>query len=272
MSNGASFFHLIFDVGNTHVKVGIADKNSIAASYALPTEYHVTGDLWGVRIMDLVRHAGFKPEHAKAAVCSSVVPGLNAALKHACARFFNIELLFLPDDIAVPIEGLGQRGHELGADRLLGCFAARVLYPDPEYLICIDYGTATTFDCIKGSEYLGGVISPGVFSSADGLSGRAARLPRVNLNLDCEPGGQPASIMARTTQTHLTYGFVYGFAGLTEGIVRRMREETSGSAKVIATGGFATTLAPVTPCIDHVHPNLLLEGGRFLLQYHGISV
>lgn len=265
-------FHLIFDVGNTHVKVGIADKNSIAASYTLPTEYHVTGDLWGMRFADLARHAGFEPENAKAALCSSVVPGLNPALKHACARFFNTELLFLPKDVPVPIDGLGPYGHKLGADRLLGCFAARVLYPEPEYLICIDYGTATTFDCIKGSEYLGGVISPGVYSAADGLSGRAARLPRVSLNLDPEPDGKPHSIMARTTETHLTYGFVYGFSGLTEGIVRRMRLETSDSIKVIATGGFASALAPVTPCIDHVRPNLLLEGGRFLLQYHGISV
>lgn len=267
MSNNNGF-NLIFDVGNTHVKMGIASQNAIAASYTLPTDYHVTGDLWGERIMYFVRHAGFEPERVKAAVCSSVVPGLNPALKQACTRFFNVDLRFLPKDIPVPIEGLGHRGHELGADRLLGCFAARVLYPEPEYLICIDYGTATTFDCIKGSEYLGGVICPGVFSSADGLSGRAARLPRVSLNLECEPG----SIMARTTETHLTYGFIYGFAGLTEGIVRRMRAETSETATVIATGGFATTLAPVTPCIDHVHPNLLLEGGRFLLQYHGISV
>lgn len=271
MPNGKAF-HLIFDVGNTHVKVGIADTNSIAASYALPTEYHVTGDLWGVRITDLVRHAGFNPRDIKAAVCSSVVPGLNLALKHACARFFNVELLFVPKDISVPIKVQGPRAHEFGADRLLGCFASRILHPESEYLICIDYGTATTFDCIRGSEYLGGVISPGVFSAAEGLSGRAARLPRVNLNLDQATDNKPDTILARTTETHLTYGFVYGFSGLTEGIVRRMREETSDSAKVIATGGFATTLAPVTPCIDQVYPNLLLDGGRFLLQYHGMSV
>jgi len=265
-------FSLIFDVGNTHIKVGIAARSTIAASYTLPTEYHVTGDLWGIRFAEIVRHAGFAPEKIKTALCSSVVPGLNPALKHACSRFFNTRLLFLPKDITVPIDGLGPYGHKLGADRLLGCFAARALYPEPEYLICIDYGTATTFDCIKGSEYLGGVISPGVFSAADGLSGRAARLPRVSLDLDLGPDGKEHSIMARTTESHLTYGFVYGFSGLTEGIVRRMLQETSNSVKVIATGGFASTRAPVTPCIDHVHPNLLLEGGCFLLQYHGISV
>lgn len=268
---GGEPFQLIFDIGNTQMKMGIAARGALAATYVLPTERNCTGDLLGARIEQFIRHAGFAPEGARAALCCSVVPVLNPELAHACKRFFGVRLLFVPDDAPVPLKGLGDHAGAFGPDRLLGCYAARVLYPEPEYIICIDYGTATTFDCIRGFTYLGGTICPGVRSAADGLSLRASLLPKISLELE---GGdiRRDTVLGRTTGSQLTYGFVYGFAGLTEGIVRHMREETSEDAFVVTTGGFDRMLAPVTAGVNAVRPDLLLEGGRLLLQKTPVPV
>lgn len=262
-------FSLVFDVGNTHTKMGIATRDALAATYTLASDRDATGDVWGERLAAFIRHAGFVPENTKSALCSSVVPLVNEPLASACARFLGTKLLFVPADAPVELVCQGASTEKLGADRVLGCYAARTLYPEHEYHICIDFGTATTFDCIRGVEYLGGVICPGVLSAAEGLTSHTSLLPRIRLDA---PDHTNAAILGKTTESQLTYGFVYGFAGLTEGIVRRMRRETSEKAFVVATGGFAGALATETSVIDCVRPDLLLEGGRRLLQKMGIGV
>ena len=127
-------------------------------------------------------------------------------------------------------------------------------------LIVVDFGTATTLDAISAKgEYLGGAICPGVQISADALFQRAARLPRIDVR-------KPSRIVGRTTIGAMESGLFYGYVGMVEGLVRRMGDELGGNALCVATGGLATIIAPETPLIEHVDPDLTLQGLRIVWQ------
>lgn len=254
---------LLFDVGNTNIKIGIATTEALLSSYALPTEGARTGDDFGLRLLDLLRHAGLAPEDITACVGSSVVPSLDPILRHACDRYLWHPLLFAPGDIAVPLENRYARPAEVGADRLVAAYAARRLYPGPKALVSVDFGTATTFDCVDGEAYLGGLICPGVLSSAGALSSRTAKLPRVSLEV-----AEDLPVVGRSTSTSLNHGFIFGFAAMTEGVCARLRHVLPEPLEVVATGGFARSIARVSNCFDHVRPDLLLEGLRLLYVEH----
>jgi type III pantothenate kinase len=145
---------------------------------------------------------------------------------------------------------------EVGADRYVDAFAAAGKYGQP--LIVIDFGTATTFNCVnRRGEFIGGAIAPGIVTSVEALVNRAARLARVELV-------RPKEAIGRNTTTNLQSGAIYGYAGLVEGLVERMQAELGGGAKVIATGGNASLLTDVARCIERVDENLRLDGLRML--------
>ncbi len=256
---------ILFDVGNTNIKMGLAKAGRLTAVYSLPSDVRTSPDLLGVQLLRFLEHAGlgdaplagapFSNAPSSSALACSVVPGLNALLGEACARYLKTTLTFTPEDVPIPLENRYARPAEVGADRLVGAFAARRLCPEAENLICVDYGTATTFDCVRGDVYLGGVICPGVNSSAQALALRTAKLPLISLEVaDAEPS------FGQDTATSLNHGFVFGFAAMTEGLVARLKKRLGGEAKVIATGGFAADLARVADCFDLVRPDLLMEG------------
>ncbi len=250
---------LLFDIGNTNVKVGIATEGTVLTSYALPTDGTQTGDGFGLALLDIMRHAGLGADDIDACVGSSVVPSLDPLLRHACERFLWRPLQLAHVDLPVPLENRYERPTEVGADRLVAAFAARRLYPDARALVSVDFGTATTFDCVDGDAYLGGLICPGVLSSAGALSSRTAKLPRVSLEVS-----EDMPVVGRSTTTSLNHGFIFGFAALAEGVTARLRKVLPEPLKVVATGGFARAVARVSDCFDHVRPDLLLEGLRLL--------
>ncbi len=255
----------LFDIGNTNTKIGLARGRGPFVSYVLPTDPRQTADQFGLTLLELLRHARADADGVEACIASSVAPAMGATVRRACERFLGIRPLFVPEDMALPMENRYALPHEVGADRLVGAFAARRLFPQAETIVSVDFGTATTFDCVQGDAYLGGLICPGVFSSASALASNTAKLPRIHLEVE-----ESFPVPGRSTSTSLNHGFVFGFAAMAEGLVKRLAASLApgreANVMVVATGGFAPALAKVTDCFHAVRPDLLLEGLHLLYQ------
>jgi type III pantothenate kinase len=250
---------VLFDIGNTNIKVGLCSGEETPVSYTLPSDERQTGDSLGLALLGILRHAGLAPDEVEDCIGSSVAPSLSLQVRMACGRYLGRPLLLAPEDIPIPLENRYPRKHEVGADRLMGAFAARRLYPEAAAIISVDFGTATTFDCVQGNAYLGGLIGPGMLSSASALAARTAKLPRISLEVESD-----VLLPACSTVTSLNHGFVFGFAAMAEGLTARLRRSLPEPVLVVGTGGFVQTLARVTNCFDVVRPDLLLDGLRLL--------
>jgi type III pantothenate kinase len=192
----------------------------------------------------------------------SVVPPLTGTFMTMAQRYFGMTPLNVDSSVDTGMPILYKHPAEVGADRILNGVAGYRLYGHDldSPLIIVDFGTATTFDAIsKKGEYLGGVICPGLQISADALFQRAARLPRVDVKKPCE-------VIGRTTVGAIESGLYYGYVGLVDGVVRRMREDLGGRAACIATGGLAGVIAPEVEAIEHVDPDLTLQGLRMVWE------
>ncbi len=250
---------LLFDIGNTSIKVGIATAKGIDSSYTLRTDAGQTADSLGITIFSLLSHAKCDTSNIEACVCSSVVPSMTPLVREACLRFVGAKFYQVPQDINIPLKNCYEKPQEVGADRLVCAFAARRLEPESPSLIVIDFGTATTFDCIHEQSYLGGLIFPGVHTAATALTSNAAKLPRVNLEFDdMEP------IVGRDTVSSIQHGIVFGFCALVEGVTARLSKQLPSEVKILATGGFAKDIAKRTNCFYKVIPDLILDGLRQL--------
>ena len=248
---------LLADIGNTCIKLGLADTSGLGETWSLPTRMPHTADSLGLALAGLLGGAGLgRGDFAVCAVCS-VVPDLTPVLRDAVGRYLACPVLNFPEDFAPVLENRYDHPCQVGADRLLAAFAARRLFPEPASLISVDFGTATTFDCVTGDAYLGGLICPGVLSSHGALATGTAKLPRISLEVDAD-----APLIGSNTSTSMRHGFVFGFAAMTEGLCARLRMQLPGPCLVIGTGGFAQAIAAVSACLDHVRPDLILEGLR----------
>lgn len=258
---------MLFDIGNTSIKVGVASRERVLDTYTLRTDAGQTADSLGLTLLTLLGHAGVEKSGIEACVASSVVPALEPLVSEACRRFCGQGPLWVPRDIPVPLHNAYLRPAEVGADRLVGAFAARQHCPNALSLVSVDFGTATTFDCITGqgdaARYLGGLIFPGVHTATAALALNAAKLPRVSLEVaEFEP------CVGRDTVTSINHGIIFGFACMVEGLTQRLRGQLDGPVEIIATGGFAGSIARVSKCFDHVLPSLLLDGLRQLYVRH----
>ena len=246
---------LLFDVGNTNVKLCLADENGLGRTYSLPSTNRETSDSLGLTIASICAREKVDEGLIQAWVLSSVVPPLNNLLSAACADYFSCPVLFVPGDIALPLENRYARPQEVGADRLLGAFAARSMFTG-HTLIVVDFGTATTFDCVQGNAYLGGLICPGVLSSVTALGTQTAKLPQISLEQDSDELD-----IGTSTRQSLNHGVLFGFASMLEGLTARLKTRLGDPrARVVATGGFAPHLAAITDCIDDLAPDLLMQG------------
>lgn len=250
---------LLCDIGNTTIKVGVADKKRVLTSYSLPGRNEETADSLGLTLLSMLAHAKIAPDDILAVAISSVVPGMDPVIREAVARYLGCPALFVPHDLPIPLENRYERPEEVGADRLVGAFAARRLYSDCRSLIIVDYGTAVTFDCVSDQAYLGGLIFPGPATAVAALASNTSRLPTVNLDIRAQ---EPAP--CRDTSTSIRHGLVFGFVCVTEGLVGRLRRQLPPQLKVVATGGFSRDIARLSPVFDTVLPSLLLEGLRRL--------
>lgn len=248
---------LVADAGNTAIKLAIASRSGLLASFSLPSRPEETADSLGLRLLELVKFAGQgKP---KACAISSVTPALNPALKGAAEKFLGCPAYFVPGSLRVPLKNKYSRPEQTGADRLVGAWAARILYPEPESLLIVDFGTAATFDCVSKDAYLGGLIFPGPGVAARALAQNTALLPSVSLEPDtAEP------VAGADTQTSVRHGMIFGYKYLCEGLCAALAKKLPGPVMTIATGPFAETLNKISAVFDQIRPSLVLDGLRNL--------
>ncbi len=247
---------LAVDVGNTHTIFGLFEDGRLRADWRVATRRDATADEVGVLLRSLFEHAGFQPREVRGVIVSSVVPDLNGVHQRMARRQFDVEPLFVGPGVKTGMPILYENPHEVGADRIVNAVAAVERFGAP--VIVLDFGTATTFDVVSpGGEYLGGVIAPGLGVSAEALFKRAARLSPVDVR-------RPQRVVGRTTEESVRAGLFHGYAGLVEGLVRRIRDELGSEAPVVATGGLATVFESELRFLSAVDPRLTLEGLRLI--------
>ena len=247
---------LVIEVGNTNTKVGVFEDATLRVSWRLTTRREQTADEYGMFIETLLRSRAIEPQQIHGVAISNVVPPIQQTLEWMSEHYFHVSPFCVEPGVTPAMPLAVDQPREVGADRITMCVAAVTLYGPP--LIVVDLGTTTRFDCVSAAgEFIGGAIAPGIAISTEALVARAARLFRVELV-------RPKEAIGRNTVTNIQSGVVYGYAGLVDGLVERMKAEMTGAPKVIATGGNARLLAGVARSIDQVNEDLGLEGLRIL--------
>jgi type III pantothenate kinase len=247
---------LCIDVGNTNIVLGVFDGDELVADFRLHTDERATGDELGLLVVGLLESRGIAASQVDAVVVSNVVPILSRPIDELSHHYFQMAPMVVGPGIRTGMRILYEDPRQVGADRIVNAIAAYRRYGGPAVLV--DFGTATTFDAISAhGDYLGGAIAPGIVISLDALVAHTAKLTRVELLA-------PPAVIGRNTNASMQAGLVYGYVGLIEGIVARMKRELDGEAKVIATGGLAELIAAQTEAIDSVDQRLTLDGLRII--------
>jgi len=251
---------LAIDSGNTNIVFAVyGDDESLRGSWRASTEAKRTADEYAVWLTQLMALEGLAPNDIDGAIIANVVPPTMYALTTLCTRYFKAAPLVIGEPgVDIGVEIRIDRPDQVGADRLVNAVAAYASFGGP--LIVIDFGTATTFDVIGADgAYEGGVIAPGINPSLEALDRAAAKLPRIALK---EP---PQRVIGQATVPAMESGAYWGYVGLIEGLVTRIKGEYGQPMKVVATGGLASLFARATASIDEVDPDLTLRG---LLAIH----
>lgn len=243
---------LAIDVGNTHTVFALCDGQQVRAMWRFATTPHRTEDEYASTLLFLMGQHGFTKEQVSGCIISSVVPDVLFPLKQCALRYFGQTPLIVGHDTAPPdMKVRIDNPHELGADRLVNAYAAWSQHRMP--LIVVDFGTATTFDVVDSAgDYVGGLIAPGVNLSLEALRQAAAKLPSV-------PIRRPQKVIGTHTVAAMQSGLYFGYLGLVEGIISRIKAE-KGPAKVIATGGLSSLFAGGTDMIDEADEQLTIRG------------
>ena len=249
---------LAIDSGNTNIVFAVYDGDTLRGEWRASTDSERTADELGVWLTQLLTIEGLNRLDITSAIIASVVPAMVFSLKTLCRRYFKCEPLVVGDEgVDLGLSILLDRPEEVGADRLVNAVAAHKYHKGP--LIVIDFGTATTFDVVDAEgNYCGGAISPGINLSLEALHMAAAKLPRVAI-------GRPRQVIGRATVPAMQSGIFWGYVGLIEGLVKRIKEEFGSDMLVLATGGLAPLFAEATKVINALDADLTLRG---LLEIH----
>jgi len=250
---------LVVDIGNTNIVLGIYNNRELVHHFRLSTTRQSTVDEYGVMIFNLFRMSDISVKDIEGVIISSVVPPLVNVFEEMCQKFIHKIPLVVGPGIKTGLNLRYENPREVGADRIVNAVAAVNQYKGP--LVVVDFGTATTFDCIdaKGN-YLGGAIVPGIGIATEALYQRASKLPRIELE-------KPKKVIGRNTIHAMQAGIIFGYAGQVDGIVERIKVEMDApDLKVVATGGLAELIASETKCIKEINSMLTLEGLRLIYE------
>lgn len=245
------------DVGNTNIKYAVYDGNNLILSFRVATEHKKTSDEYGGQLVSILNNNNISASDVKGGIISSVVPQLDYTLERMCLTYLKIKPMLLAPGLKTGLNLRVDNAREVGADRVVNNVAAVKKYGAP--LIIVDFGTATTFNVIDAKcDFIGGVIAPGIKGSLDSLVNGTAKLPRVEIE-------RPASVIGKNTVTNMQSGIVFGFAGLVEYIIKKIKRELKYDVvTTVATGGFSEVIAKEISCIDYVDKFLTLEGLKYL--------
>ena len=248
---------LVVDVGNTHITLGVFDGKDLKATFRMTAKQPRTSDEYGIQLCDLLVHRNFDIHDITDVIVSSVVPDVMHSLGSAIIKYFGIKAM-VPSTLDMGLRINTEHPKEIGPDRIVDAVAAYEKYGGP--VIVVDFGTATTYDVVTADGvFEGGVISPGIRTSARALWGGAAMLPEIEIR-------NPGSVIAKETVSSMQGGLVYGYIGQTEYIVNKIKASGFEDAKVVATGGLGNIIVSETDVIDVYDKNLTLEGLRIIYE------
>lgn len=241
------------DIGNTNIVLGISDQDKILEHWRIRTERDITADELGILIRNLFGASNIKMVEVKDVIISCVVPPLLNTVEVFCHKYFNVSPLIVSPGIKTGMPIIYDNPKEVGADRIVNAVGAYEKYKTG--LVVVDFGTATTFDCVsQEGAWIGGAIAPGVIISCEALFQKASKLPRVEIF------AKPKNVIAKDTMSSMNSGIIYGYSGLVDGIIRRIIKEIGYDMTIVATGGLAYIIYDVAETIDHVEEFLTLEG------------
>lgn len=250
---------LAIDIGNTNTVLGLFKDEKLAYDWRIRTEVNTTIDEYAITLRSLFAVDDLPLDSVSDVIISCVVPPALNPVERFCERYFHRMPLVVGPGIKTGMPIFYDNPKEVGADRIVNAIAAYDLRK--KATIVVDFGTATTFDYIsERGEYMGGVISPGIMISCEALFQKASKLPRVEIF------ARPLSVLAKNTISSMNAGIVYGYAGLVEGIIARMKKEVNRDVYVIATGGLATLIASECSLIDTVDEYLTLNGLKLIFD------
>jgi len=250
---------LAIDIGNTNICLGIFKGKKLLYSWRLTTNKETTPDEYGLKILTLFQQVNLQARVIKGIIISNVVPPLTPVFEGLSKKYFRCQPLLVTWKLKTGLKIFYKNPEEIGADRIINAVAGYSLFGGP--LIIVDFGTATTFDCVtEKGEYIGGAIAPGINISTEALYTHTAKLPRVEII-------KPEKVIGRDTVESMQSGVFYGYIGLVEELVRKCKKELKNEkTKVIATGGLAELIAGKTTLIEKVVPDLTLQGLRLIWE------
>lgn len=247
---------LALDIGNTEITVGLFEEDELAARWRLTTASERTPDEWAATLASLLQQSGHSPKEVRGVIYASVAPAVTQSIALATTMITRQAAVGVDARSKLPITLDVDEPETVGADRIVNTLAAKVLYATD--IVVVDFGTATTFDCITAEgRFIGGIIMPGLRTSADQLTRKAAKLPATELI-------PPSRAIGRRTEECIRAGVLFGTADSVDGLLRRIFAEWPGgkSPRVVATGGLAPMVAPLTQLVKEVAPDLTLQGLR----------
>src|SRR3954453_1168986 len=256
---------LTLDIGNTEITVGLFQGGELQAHWRLTTNPDRTPDEWGSAIGGFLVQSGHSPNEVRAVCLASVAPTVTQSIVDGFALATGCTGVMVDARSPLPVRLDVDEPLTVGADRIVNVLAAVELFQADS--IVVDFGTATTFDCVTGdARFIGGAIMPGLRTSADQLTRRAAKLPATELR-------PPIRVIGRRTEECIQAGVLFGAADAVDGMIRRIMKEWPGATRprVVATGGLASIVAPLTTSIELTDPDLTLRGLRIAARHLGLE-